>query len=741
MSDEDQKEPLAEKGTEGEPVEEKQDEVKIITGDEPQIHNPNAKIYINESDSIQIATDSKDVTVLHAEDIDRFVEHFDMSVEDLIEVISDIQTVDPKALVGAIIDRKTQELSLDIDQREAITAVAEAALTIDEGTGFYDRKIRPLIESVGDILAQTSDLDVMKVQIDISNMGTANNAIGRDAVDDAVDLMAAIYTKNLIEHGADEVIHSRDGGDELGFLVVGLSEEETKIAMLASRAEVDEVMHDAGLDVLIHAKYPEDLERAGFSVGGGAVALGEGRSSGNIQGIIDAETELDKPEGGALRVTRHAEDRKAGDVGNSRYHAEDFHHSEGVDDKDAGRRFLNLQSAKNVISDAKDKFVEAGFVPEKIEDKWPEETIPTKALQDIDPLRNAEEVRTFAAELKAEELGMNADQRDLLVSVVEFYDERDPLTNMKGARDFVDDIKRLQGAGEEVFLANIEVENLSGLNKAVGHHGADTAIEHVAQIVQEELALSFGDAITDNLYHKGGGQFGLISPAELVKVDEYTQDELSLEFKQEKLQEVLAGAADKFAIELQGATANNYIGRLMPEEHQAEFAELIASITPQQKQEEFVELLDEAQAEEGRAEQLLLQIPHPRREDVHGTGLEYITLKLENEQMMSVEQHLDLLDVLKEYEGNEGLSHDEVIARRKDNVDRREIDATWTIGARGGTGEIERSVEGESRRAEEGEELTAREERRDRPRVGSYSSDYLSEMESPYADKGNGRSS
>lgn len=613
---------------------------------------------------------------IHDYSLGKTLDIIGVTFEEFTEVVLGAKSVDPVEILYSILDKKAQDADLNEDQIDAAKKVLDASLTFDHSTGTYDRKHRPMIEAAGDIIAANTDTEVYKVQIDISNMGGANEAVGRKNVDDVIRIFTELYENALRE--TSSVVSSRDGGDEIGFVTVGGNREDIEKAINNAQNKIEDFVKEAGLETLVHLKYPDVDARRGFSAGAGYAPLGIGLDKENIQMAIDTGVEYEKIVGGQKRHKESIAEFEQSN--NSRFLPSDFHENETNDVNEKERRKGNLQKVEKTIEKYKDDLL-ISFHEVRKTQSWSEDLFPIPANKEI-LTENPETLRIESIINKAEELDLSIEQVSLFVELTKLYDERDPLTGLKMSRDFINDIDRFNNSEKESILTIIEIENLSGLNEEKGHYASDCAIAKTSDLLKEKITDEYGENQTNNMYHTGAGRIAIILP-----VDATTSNDIDRE--QEKLQNIIASAAKIY--------------------------------------DDEVNISDVA------------EIKHPKKDNnIIGTGLEYVTILLESDK--SAEYHMRDIDIIRKYDGNKGLKNNEIAEEaKKDNVDRKTIEATWTIASRGETRGIERSTHQDEKGAEEkagkAEEKAVggikdfeSETRRKRPRLkGGYAESYKNE--------------
>jgi len=606
-----------------------------------------------------------ELPAIHKNALKNTLDTLEVSFEEFTEAVLETGSANPAEILGLILDKKMEEVDLNDEQAEAAMEILEASFTFDTGTGAYDRKHRPLIEAAGDVIASNTESDVYKVQIDLSNMGGANEAVGRKNVDDMVKIITDMYDAELSE--SSEVIVSRDGGDEIGFVVVASEEIDIEASIKAAQDRVERFVAEAGMDSLIHLKYPDVPERRGFSAGAGYAPLGAGLDEEEIQKNIDIGIELEKISRGKERLLLSQAEFERDN--NSRLLPSDFHFHEPDNENEIERRKENFKEVEFVIGDFNNGI---NFLDEEFDAtmEWPEEIFPT-SKREGHLTENPETLRLEAVINKAEDLGLELEQVLLFSNLTELYDERDSLTGLKGSRDFIDDVSRFNDSDKDAILAVVEVENLSGLNEEKGHYASDVVISDAANLVKEKISEEYGENQANNMYHIGAGRVAVILPLD------GDLDAASIDGEQERLSKVFSGAGKEF--------------------------------------EKDVNLDD------------VNSIVHPKNDNIVGIGLEYVTIQMEREK--TAQEHMRDLDIIREYAGNKGMHKNDLIKEvKKDNVDRRTFEAAWTIASRGEAGRIERSLDKDEERAggeakqkelEEEKEISKNKTRRIRPRFES----------------------
>lgn len=127
--------------------------------------------------------------------------------------------------------------------------------TVDEVTGFNKAPDRvPSLEAAQAYVQKTGD-NAYYVELDVSNLGGLNNAVGRDAANADFRVAGQMIKEELSAIGAD-VAMFRHGGDEMSAVVVGPGVKKAQVdaALAKAKARYDQYIADRGLSNLPHTK-------------------------------------------------------------------------------------------------------------------------------------------------------------------------------------------------------------------------------------------------------------------------------------------------------------------------------------------------------------------------------------------------------------------------------------------------------------------------------------------------------
>ncbi len=361
------------------------------------------------------------------------------------------------------------------------------------------------------------DENVGVVEVDISNMGGANDAIGRDNVTDAVAVMNRLYVIALtkpgrfLRHGEDRpeffnninfddldinqdrektanVIPVRKGGDELRYCISGISEAEIQDRVKLANRAIAAFTSELGTDKLQHTKYkdkPDEAEHAGFGAGAGIVMLQpkEHRIGlHELQETLDNAIDADKAAQGKAKGLA-LEELESADVIKERLRA-----APDLSEKIAGY--------KSQLAD-----------PKPLEEpKLPRSLFGTDGKNTYDIyLRNTKKAKNAFKEPYG----------SIFEKVVEqFVNIRDPITKMRTHSASLAQLALLKNVEPEMgkprpIILEIELSNLQGLNKTLNHQTADDMIRQFADIVRNDVTDNLGLKRSDGdvqFYSAGGGK-------------------------------------------------------------------------------------------------------------------------------------------------------------------------------------------------------------------------------------------
>ena len=377
---------------------------------------------------------------------------------------------------------------------------------------------------------QLPDKEVGIVEIDISNMGGANDAIGRDNVTNAVAIMnqlyilalenpAALIGKDLgfmrgLELPQDEelntgnengnVIAVRKGGDELRYYISGIDGNTINNRLRLADAAVQAFATTLGTDQLEHTKYTHEevtpdtpISRAqlykGFGAGSGIVILSNNNATslaGEVQKSLDDQITAKKLMQGFIKHVHQS----YLDIKTAKAIAEE------TDKNKLKERLSDYRTQLDIEEDIKAPMLPRALVH-----------VSPKPFEDI------YEQNLQAAQEAFEGAGEGFGQ--LFVGVVHnFINLRDPITGLRSSNASIEALNRLKrsyitAGGDKPFILEVELTNLQGLNKSLDHDKADHFIREFANIVRDSVTDELEQSAHDSeamCYAAGGGKVRIL---------------------------------------------------------------------------------------------------------------------------------------------------------------------------------------------------------------------------------------
>lgn len=320
------------------------------------------------------------------------------------------------------------------------------------------------------------------IEMDFSNMGGANLAIGRNNVDRAVGIIVAIYENALNEQGIQSV-KVRRGGDEVRFYALCENENALRRAIQKAEKTTQQLVDDLGLTNLQHLK-SADPAKAGFGAGAGYIMLANYQDSSQKLGEA-VSGDLDKK-------IKEAKQEQA------------QHISRQASDLIKPESFAANQTA---IANTLEKFEAANP--------------PLVGMHDIPPspslFENLDLTQFHGDAYAAREayIQEHHPNSELLRYAVELMNTRDTTTGLKGRKGLLEALEyHAQHRVPESHITLFETTNLGGLNEILGNHEqVDTVIHAFAKRLEEKVHTFVGDKRQAHaqLYSFGGSRFCLVS--------------------------------------------------------------------------------------------------------------------------------------------------------------------------------------------------------------------------------------
>lgn len=145
-------------------------------------------------------------------------------------------------------------------------------------TGYLPKDRGPLVDGLMDIYTRLKPVRApqpLLIKSDISNLGGLNQALGSFSLaNDVIGSIAGILRNKVSEFG--DLVAVRSGGDEWEILLSpkeGVIPEQVRQALTDVQSAVLRFTKDAGLEHIIHLKYPDNQYREGVNIGVGVVPV------------------------------------------------------------------------------------------------------------------------------------------------------------------------------------------------------------------------------------------------------------------------------------------------------------------------------------------------------------------------------------------------------------------------------------------------------------------------------------
>jgi diguanylate cyclase (GGDEF)-like protein len=192
-------------------------------------------------------------------------------------------------------DALAKELGLTPAQKKEF----KPSISKDKLTGWHTAQdLNPTIERAKQLLA-SEGIQSSLVIVDISNLGGMTEALGYDVADEIFRNMASIVHEESSAIGDVDVTAFRHGGDEIGFVVTGSTDDIVKAAMTKAAADVQRYVNAIGVSDLPHGKYLGKTEKygSGVYIGVAKIKKGDRFTPERIREEADALMEESKANG------------------------------------------------------------------------------------------------------------------------------------------------------------------------------------------------------------------------------------------------------------------------------------------------------------------------------------------------------------------------------------------------------------------------------------------------------------
>ena len=411
-------------------------------------------------------------------------------------------------LIDALISNSlSKHDNITPEQTQEIKDIFSASLTPDTITGGLGKEWNEFFLKTAQLHTQHHALYPTNiVELDFSNMGGANNAIGREPVNRSVAIMAKIYRDTLEENGAS-LTSIRTGGDELRFYVSGIGQERIENAIDTAQNKIAQFTQQLGTDTLEHTKYKGNPIRSGFGVGAASITLSTTHSQTpkEIQAVLDHGIDAHKETIGRARDICASQLLTANQL---RKHVS-REHVESTLSAWENHLNINAQSAR-----------------------------PTPELLTLSQSSaNSYASRKTKVELHTKDWPEQAQQ--LMLNGTDLFNALDPTTGLKATKALFEDLKFFQyeaaqkdNENQHPTITMFEVTNLRGLNKYRNHEEANKIIHDEVKKFKNKLTDYLPhESVSERLYSLGASRFCLIT----TNTDSETLNNII--FEQEKRQE------------------------------------------------------------------------------------------------------------------------------------------------------------------------------------------------------------
>ncbi|OPZ76742.1 MAG: hypothetical protein BWY78_01273 [Alphaproteobacteria bacterium ADurb.Bin438] len=214
--------------------------------------------------------------------------------------------------VFANLMEESENSIVDAKKNDIVSMLIDSSVKKDELTGFYSKKICPLLTGLADLYAKSTGHSVIRVDGDFSNMGGTNEYFkselqkqdnrgkrqydGFKETDTLVSVVSAVtfmtYKETVDQHNIDSKTPTaflyavRAGGDEIRFIITGLNKDQTDRCMIDAEKRIDDLLANGSLQT--HDN-PKDEKRPGFGLSLADIDLNNVKDPSLVSTIIDAK--------------------------------------------------------------------------------------------------------------------------------------------------------------------------------------------------------------------------------------------------------------------------------------------------------------------------------------------------------------------------------------------------------------------------------------------------------------------
>ncbi len=428
-----------------------------------------------------------------------------------------------KELYDALFNKRADELALKGEQRDDFRRILDHNFHTDNITHGLGKEWDNFLLKAFDAYAfEHPEAHPAVMELDFSNMGGANLAIGREPVNRAISLIASMYEYELHQKNANFTMIRR-GGDELRFYITGASEEDLHDAIHRAETHVQQLVSALDIGKLQHLKddKKQQPERAGFGAGAHVVMVDRLTFDHGL------EDTLGKALDDGIKARKLAIGKTNGVLSEDLIDPNTFHATHSAE---------MIQKTLNAQELAMTKC-------------FPHLISPSSTPIMFESLH--EEVASHHGDYYAAREAIAArqdgtpEQKAFLTSAVALTNSYDPTTGLKSNKGLLEALPFFQQqaakAKEQGTLPpNItlfEITNLGGMNDLLGHHDTDQVIASLAQHAADIISERYPHARAQ-LYSFGGSRFCWISegipPKQLQTVCEHVSQDIFTQFQEKQ---------------------------------------------------------------------------------------------------------------------------------------------------------------------------------------------------------------
>jgi hypothetical protein len=442
-----------------------------------------------------------------------------------------VNAIDPVNLFNRLVDNRLQTGEIDPARAEYAKQQFKSSFAPEATTGYAAKHRTLLVDELSSLYVRETGLPLRLVKADIGNLGGLNNSMAeafldkakaqieearaaadklsgedqkaaykgveklieqqkaeaRATADKVVGVMSGIMKEEFAKLG--DVVAVRSGGDELEITLkpkLTVKADEIEEAKRAVGERIKKFIGDAGLDHIVHPKYPEDPGRRGVNIGLSVVEIDGISTKTGLTEIAETGIQSSKKQQEVEKVSAYLE---KGDIPPAT-----------IPDKETVTKALAHDDYAKHIP----KHVEvepAAYVAD------PRKT-PTPDESNLGRMRA--EIRAAAPESKLSLIDVK-----LTKATTALIDQKDRVTNMPPFTEIHEKIfphfMEYHGKDVGAKLVHFDFSNMAGGNKIF--EGVGNAMGGVyADVMREAMAKAGLEKYTPYITSQGGGKFALLVP-------------------------------------------------------------------------------------------------------------------------------------------------------------------------------------------------------------------------------------